>query len=61
MTQALGVAFVPESFDETNGIVRDENGVPDPDTLPYPLEVERYEEITIRVPIYKIPADAAKG
>lgn len=47
--------------DETNGIVCDENGVPDPDTLPYPLEVERYEEITIRVPIYKIPADAAKG
>ena len=47
--------------DETNGIVCDEDGVPDPGTLPYPLEVERYEEITIRVPIYKIPVDTANG
>lgn len=43
------------TVDCTNGVVEDENGIPCPETVPYPLEVERYEEVITQVPIYKIP------
>ena len=44
------------NVDETNGIEFDEEGNPDPATVPYPLEVSGHEEVVVRVPIYKIPS-----
>ena len=52
-----GIPVWDHGVNETNGIVEDENGVPDPDTVPYPLEVERYEEVVVKMPVYKIPAN----
>lgn len=43
------------SVDCTNGVEKDENGVPYPGTIPYPLKVDHYEDRVIRVPIYKVP------
>jgi hypothetical protein len=43
--------------DETNGVQYDESGEPYPNTVPWPLEVDRYEEVVIRrqEPVYKLP------
>lgn len=43
------------SVDCTNGIVYDEDGKELPDTVPFELEVDHYEERVIKVPIYKVP------
>jgi len=46
--------------DETNGIVYDGNGVPFSNTVPAKLEVDHYEEVMIKVPIFKVPIDWSK-
>ncbi len=43
------------SVNQTNGTEYDKDGKPYPDTIPYPQEIERYEEVTVKIPIYKVP------
>lgn len=43
------------SVDCTNGVEYDESGKPYPGTAPYPLKVKRYEEVMVKLPIYRIP------
>jgi len=48
------------SVDETNGIVYDDNGLPFSNTVPAELEVDHYEEVMIKIPIFKVPVDWSK-
>jgi len=43
------------AIDQTNGVCYCEDGSEDPSTVPYPLEVDHYEERLVKVAIYRIP------
>lgn len=45
------------AVDQTNGVEYDENGIPDPHTIHWPLEQigEETETIVQKIPLYRIP------